>query len=131
MFRIRGTRSAVASALKDLTGREPKLFEPARTTDTGGYTSSKGQGGGLSYNTCGGWGNLGLPFQFFLTAYRPNTGGIRLVSGWGDFAGGYGVGAVEYASLLMVEAQITDADIYSAIRNIQPVATIGWTQIID
>jgi hypothetical protein len=131
MFRIRGTRTAVASVLEDLTGREPRLFEPANTTDTGGYTSSQGLGGGLSYNTCGGWGNLNLPFQFFVTAYRPNSGGIGQVSGWGSAGGGYGVGAVEYASLLMVDAQITDTDVYSAIGDVLPAATIGWTQIID
>ena len=95
MFRVRATRSAVATVLHDLTGRDPALFEPARTTDTGGYTSSNGLGGGLSYNTAGGWGNLSLPFQFFVTAYRPNSGGIAQVSGWGGYAGGYGVGAVE------------------------------------
>jgi hypothetical protein len=131
MFRERATRLAVESVLQDLTGRSPIIFEPTRTTDTGGYTSLSGQGGGFAYNMAGGWGSLELPFQCFLTAYRPNAGGIGQVTGWGNFAAGYGVGAIEYASLGMVQAQVTDADIYSAIKGVLPVATIAWTNIID
>jgi hypothetical protein len=131
MFRERATRSAVESVLQNLTGRAPMIFEPARPTDTGGYTSLAGQGGGIAYNTAGGWGNLNLPFQCFVTAYRPNNGGIGQVTGWGDFAGAYGLGAIEYASLAMVQAQVTDADIYSAIMGVLPAAAIAWTNIID
>ena len=131
MFRERATRRAVESILEDQTGRTPIIFEPARTSDTGGYTSFMGEGGGIAYNAAGGWGNLNLPFQFFVTAYRPNNGGIGEVAGWGDFVGGYGVGAAEYTSLVMVQAQVTDADIYSAITGVLPAATIGWAKIID
>jgi hypothetical protein len=131
MFRERATRSAVESVLQDLTGRAPIIFEPARTTDTGGYASLEGRGGGIAYNAAGGWGNLNLPFQCFVTAYRLNDGGIGQVTGWGGFSGGYGGGAIEYASLAMVQAQVTDADIYLAITGVLPAATIGWTQIID
>jgi len=131
MFRERATRFAVESVLQDLTGRAPIIFEPARTSDTGGYASFTGQGGGIAYNSVGGWGNLSLPFQCFVIAYRPIDGGIGQVSGWGRFAGGYGVGAIEYGSLDMIQAQVTDADIYCAVREILPVATIGWTQIVD
>jgi hypothetical protein len=131
MFRERATRLAVESVLQNLTGRVPVIFESARTTDTGGYTSFAGQGGGIAYNAAGGWGNLNLPFQCFVTAYRPNEGGIGQVTGWGDFAGGYGVGAIEYASLAMVQSQVTDADIYSAIMGVLPAATIAWTNITD
>jgi hypothetical protein len=131
MFPERATRSAVESVLKSLTGRAPIIFEPSRTSDTGGYSSFVGQGGGIAYNTTGGWGNLNLPFQCFVATYRPNDGGIGQVTGWGDFAGGYGGGAIEYASLSMVQAQVTDADIYAAIIGVLPAATIAWTKIID
>ena len=40
-------------------------------------------------------------------------------------------GAIEYASLTMVQAQVTDGDIYHAIAGVLPVATIGWTRITD
>ena len=131
MFRERATRLAVEAVLQGLTERAPIIFEPARTSDTGGYSSFTGRGGGIAYNGAGGWGNLNLPFQCFVTAYRPNGGGIGQVTGWGDFAGGYGVGAVEYASLGMVPAQVTDADIYSAVTGVLPAATIAWTNITD
>ena len=131
MFRERATRLAIESVLQDLTGRAPLIFEPARTSDTGGYASLVGRGGGIAYNTVGGWGNLSLPFQCFVTAYRPIDGGIGQVIGWGGFSGGYGVGTIEYGSLNMIQAQVTDADIYCALVGVLPAAAIGWIRIID
>jgi hypothetical protein len=124
--RERATRAAVVSVLTDLTGRPPVIFEPARTTDTGGYAA-----GGVGWGVAGGWGNLNLPFQCFIAAYRPLGSGIAAVAGWGDGGGGYGTGAVEYASLAMVQGQVTDADINGAIANVLPVSFIGWTAISD
>jgi hypothetical protein len=131
LFRERGTRMAVVSVLQDLTGRPPQIFEPCRPGDTGGYASSTGGGGGVGYGCAGGWGSLTLPFQCFITAYRPIGGGIAMISGWSSSGGAYGQGAIEYATLTMVQAQITDSDIYSAVAGVLPVATIGWTRITD
>ena len=131
LFRERGTRSAIVATLRDLTGRAPLVFEPARTADTGGYTSLSGSGGGAGYGCAGGWGSLVLPFQCFITAYRPIGSGISTVSGWGGPAGGYGRGTIEYASLDMVQGQVTDDDIYAAVAGVLPVAVIGWTSITD
>jgi hypothetical protein len=129
LFRERGTRGAIVAVLHDLTGRAPLVFEPARSTDTGGYGSLAGAGGGVGYGRAGGWGSLTLPFQCFITAYRPVGSGIATISGWGEPAGGYGRGAIEYASLEMVQGQVTDADIYTAVASVLPVAVIGWTRI--
>jgi hypothetical protein len=129
LFRERGTRGAIIAVLQDLTGRAPLVFEPARTTDTGGYASLTGAGGGVGYCRAGGWGSLTVPFQCFITAYRPVGSGIATISGWGGSAGGYGRGAIEYASLDMVQGQVTDADIYTAVAGVLPVAVIGWTRI--
>jgi hypothetical protein len=129
LFRERATRNAVEVVLTELTGRAPTIFEPARATDTGGYSSFGGEGGGVGYNTGGGWGSLSLPFQCFVTAYRPNSGGIAQVAGWCSPAGAYGAGAIEYASLDMVGDQVTDADIYAAVASVMPGATTAWTQI--
>lgn len=129
LLRERGTRAAIVAVLRDLTGRAPAIFEPARTTDTGGYGSLDGGGGGLGYGSVGGWGSLELPFQCFVTAYRPHGSGIAAVAGWGSLAGGYGQGAIEYASLAMVAGQVTDSDIYAAIAGVLPVSAIAWTQI--
>ena len=131
LFRERGTRAAIVSVLLDLTGRAPVVFEPARSSDTGGYASLACAGGGVGYCSAGGWGNLGLPFQCFVTAYRPLGSGIATVCGWGGFAGGYGRGAIEYASLAMVQGQVTDSDIYAAVAGVLPAAAIGWTRITN
>ena len=131
LFRERGTRAAIVSVVQDLTGRPPQIFEPARPGDTGGYASSAGGGGGAGYGCAGGWGSLTLPFQCFVTAYRPISAGIAMISGWSSNGGAYGQGAIEYASLTMVQAQVTDADIYNAVAGVLPVTTIGWTRITD
>ena len=134
LLRERGTRGAVISVLTDLTGRVPRVFEPARTTDTGAYGGLAGAGGALAWGIAGGWGSLNLPFQCFITAYRPTGNGIASVSGWGSALsasgiGAYGIGAIEYGSLDMVQGRVTDADIYQAVTNVMPVASIGWIQI--
>ncbi len=131
LFRERGTRAAIVSVLLDLTGRAPVVFEPARSSDTGGYASLAGAGGGVGYGGAGGWGNLTLPFQCFVTAYRPLGSGIATVCGWGESGGGYGQGAIEYASLAMVQGQVTDTDIYAAVAGVLPVAAIAWTRITN
>ncbi len=134
LLRERGTRGAIVSVLTDLTGRTPRIFEPARATDTGAYGSLAGAGGGLGWGIAGGWGNLDLPFQCFVTAYRPSGSGIASVAGWGGDpiatgTGAYGIGAIEYASLDMVQGHVTDAEIYRAVAAVMPAASTGWTQI--
>lgn len=129
LFRERGTRGAIIAELHDLTGRVPNVFEPARPTDTGGYGSLTAADTGLAYGAAGGWGDLGMPFQCFIAAYRPIGIGIAAVTGWGSPMGGYGQGTIEYGSLAMLEGQVTDDDIYAAIAGVLPVATIGWTSI--
>ena len=131
LLRERGTRNAVISVLQDLTNRPPAIFEPGLTSDTGGYGGVPDAGGGIGYGAGGGWGSLDLPFQCFVTAYRPVGSGISFVSGWGDSDGGYGTGAIEYASLSMVQGRVTDADIYAALASVMPVATIAWACITD
>ncbi len=128
MLRPRATRAALTGELTNLTGRTPIVFEPARPADTGSY------GKALAYNFAGGWGSLRLPFQIFVTAYRPLGKGVPLVGGWGRIpagaaAGGWNSGAIEYASLAMIQSQITDADINTAIATTVPVAVTAWTRI--
>jgi hypothetical protein len=125
LLRERGTRGAISAVLRDLTGRAPVIFEPARIADTGAYGVATG------YGAAGAWGSLSLPYQCFVTAFRPHGNGIAQVSGWGAPAGGYGGGALEYASLGMVQGQVTDADINAAIAGVLPVATIAWTRITN
>lgn len=129
--RERGTRSAVASVLQDLTGHAPTIFEPSRATDTGGWGGAGAAAMGLAYGAAGGWGSLVLPFQFFITAYRPSGQGVPEVGGWGTSAGGYGRGAIEYAAASSFESGVSDMAINAAIAGVLPVATIAWTQITN
>jgi hypothetical protein len=131
IFREHGTRAAITSILEDLTARTPAIFEPARVTDTGGYGSVGGDGTGFAYGLAGAWGNLELPFQCCVTAYRGVAGAIADVNGYGDNCGGYGVGASEYASLTMIQGPVTDADICAAVARVMPVAAIAWLAIAD
>jgi hypothetical protein len=120
LLRPRATRSALILALTQLTGRAPVIFEPSLASDTGGYCL-----GGVGYAVAGGWGNLGLPFQAFITAYRPSASGIALLAGYGS--GGVPV----YGSLSMEPTQILDANIYAEIAAVLPAATIAWARISD
>ena len=129
LFRERATRAAINAALTDLTGRAPIIFEPSRPTDTGAYGSAHSTAVGLAYGVTGAWGSLALPFQCFVTAFRPNGSGVALVAGWGTPAGAYGVGAIQYATPAMIEGQVTDAEIAARVAAIMPTASISWINI--
>lgn len=126
MFRERGTRAALAAALKALTGRTPKIVEVLRPADTGSY------GGPLcGYGVAGAYGSMLMPYECFVQAYRAPGVGIPLVAGYGISTFGYGVTTArgEYATISMMQGQVLDADIYAAIESVRPEATNVWTAI--
>ncbi len=125
LLRERGTRAALTSVLTDLTGRAPAIFESARPADTGAWNGVNG------YGMAGGWGSLALPFQCLVLAHRPQGAGIASVAGYATSAAGYGLGPVEYASLAMLQGQVTDADIYAAAASVMPACGIAWMQITN
>lgn len=129
LMRDRGTRATIMSVLDDLTGREPVVFEPANPSDTGGWGTTGALHTGLSYGNAGGWGSLSLPFQCFVTAYRPLTEGIAFVGGWATSAGGYGFGSLEYADLSLMAPVVGDSEIFAAVASVMPTAAIAWTRI--
>jgi hypothetical protein len=122
-LRERGTRPALLAVLTDLTGQTPIIFEPTRPADTGAWN------GPLGYGAAGGWGNMNLPFQFFLTAFRAQGSGVAIVAGYGTGQGCYGGGTIQYANLAMLTGQITDQDLRNAVTSILPVATTAWIRI--
>lgn len=135
LLQPKGTRAAIIANLTALTGRVPDVFEPSLASDTGGYGSTgMTVGTGLAYNAAGGYGSLALPFQGFITAYRHVGGGVANVAGYylgsGWAGGGYGVGAIEYASPSMVRAAITDTDMLNTVNTTRPAATIAWINIV-
>ena len=118
LFRERGTRAAIVEVLADLTGRPPLIFEPARAVDTGAWSTAS-----MGYGVAGAWGSLNLPYQCFVTAYRPIGSGIATVGGYST------AGVHEYADLAWVVVPVSDAEIYDAIASVMPAATIAWTRI--
>jgi hypothetical protein len=114
------TRNALSAALTELTGVVPTIFEPARPADTGAYA-----GPGLAYGAAGGWGNLSLPFQVFVTAQRPPPLGISTIAGYGT------PGPLARASSSQSGSAVSDTDIYAAITSVLPTASTAWTSITN
>jgi hypothetical protein len=127
LFRERATRKAVIQVLTTLTGRAPLIVEPRRPADTGGYSIPTS-----GYGVAGAYGSLLLPYQAFVTAYRPIGSGIPFVAGYSSTPSGYSVPSRgEYASLSMVINAVTDADIYAAVASVIPAGTITWLRIVS
>lgn len=126
LFRRRCTRPAVIKVLQDLTGRTPTIFEFRRAADTGAYGAPN-----IGYGVAGGYGSRHLPWQAFITAYRPIGSGIPNVAGYGVSVAGYGVttSQSEYASLAMIAQTVPDADIYAAVNSVRPICAKLWTRI--
>jgi len=120
----RATRAAVVTALANLTGRTPAIFEPLNASDTGGYNA-----GTLGYGVAGGYGCSSLPFQFFVTAYRPNATLVSHAGGYGVGPGGYDTAPMFYASMENVSGAVSDADIYAAAASVLPAASIAWMNL--
>jgi hypothetical protein len=120
----RATRQALAAALENLTGRTPTIFEPLNAIDTGGYGA-----GPLGYNVAGGYGCEELPFQFFVTAFRPNASPVSNAGGYSVGPGGYATAPMFYADLADVPGAITDTDIFAAAAAVLPTAYTAWMNI--
>lgn len=119
----RATRAGLIQALQTLTGRTPKIFEPLNAADTGGYNMN------LGYNSAGGYGSMNLPYQFFVTAYRPNDLPISNAGGYNDGPGGYGTGLLAYATTEEFAGNIGDDEIYASVAAVIPASCIAWTNI--
>ncbi|MDR3520439.1 MAG: hypothetical protein P4L54_02370 [Acidocella sp.] len=120
----RATRAGLVLALENETGRTPVIFEPLNAADTGGYNSYT-----LGYGTVGGYGSANLPFQFFVSAFRPNASPISNAGGYNGGPGGYGILPMFYANISDIPGVVTDADIYAAAAAVLPVATTAWINI--
>ena len=127
--RERCTRLAISKAIVDLTGKKPLIFEAANCGDTGGYGSITADSvAGVGYNIAGGWGNLNLPFQVFLTVSYPKGNGIAALPGWcasafGFFAVSSGYGA---ASI-----NVSNDDICRAVLGVLPAGVTSWIRNVD
>ena len=136
MFPPLQTRAAIKQSLTTLTGRSPKIFEPTNPADTGAYNTGYLGYGGPGAVGAGGYGCVSVPFEGFVTAYRQTQGGIPSVGGYGAAGmmpayapGGYGAGALEYATLSMGGAQTLDSQIYATVASTQAAGVTAWTLI--
>lgn len=128
LLRERGTRHAVVSALHELTGRRPALFEPRHPSDTGAYGDpSNPSPRALAYGLQGGWGSLSHPYQCFITAFRPLGAGTAPGFGWGG--GAYNIGHMAYADQSIHKGRVSDDDIMTAIQANLPLGTVAWLRI--
>jgi hypothetical protein len=70
LLRPRVTRQGMITTLTLLTGRAPRVFEPKRPMDTGGWGGNPFGG----YGVAGGYSNPAIqPFQAMIVAYRGNN----------------------------------------------------------
>ena len=126
------TRAGLTARLLALTGRAPVIFEQFNPGSTGALGN-----GTLALGAAGGLGNLELPFQEFVTAYRASgsasgagvAGLMGLYPGSGPAYGGLGHGAEALTNATLYAGQVTDADIYAAIAAQIPAGNIAWTRI--
>ncbi|UIN28741.1 hypothetical protein LZ757_04455 [Xylella fastidiosa subsp. morus] len=125
LFREQATRNGLVKVLTALTGRAPRILEPQRPLDTGSYGGPL-----LGYSLAGGYGSMLLPYQAFVTAFRPAGTGIPYVASYGTPNGGYGQASqAELASIRIIQDAVSDADIYATIDSVKPAGTIVWTHI--
>jgi len=134
LLRDAATRSAINAGILDLCGSEPWIFEPARCSDTGAYGTSGGGADipytGLAYGVTGGWGNLNLPLQFFVSIKRPAAPGVAMLAGYGTSAGAYGNGSISYVNVSGLPGRISDDDIRSTLLSLLPLNAVAWLQIV-
>lgn len=127
MFRRRNTRPAMISALKDLTGFEPRIFEPARPQDTGGI----GIAGGMGIGVSGAIGTIGQPGEVYIDVYRTPEAGIANVAGIGMSVGGIGVASrLVISDLSQVRGALTDEDIRAAVVATRAEGIRVWMRVL-
>jgi hypothetical protein len=134
LLREAGTRRALKVFVLDICGSEPRIFEPAYCSDTGAYGAFTPGAGcpcfGLAYGVTGGWGNLNLPYQFFISIKRPASPGVAMLAGYGISTGAFGSGSISYVDLAQLPGQVTDEDIRSGLLCLLPVNAVAWLQIL-
>lgn len=114
------TRGNMSRVLTLLTGKTPAIFEPSNTTDSGGWD------GYFYWDIDGGWGDP-LPYQSFITVYRPSQALVSLAE-WDAWRFTWDVQA--YWSDASPNA-ITDAALIAAVESTRALGTIVWMRIAD
>ena len=77
----------------------------------------------------GGYGNMKLPGQAFMTVTRSTPSGIPSVGGYSNNIAGWGLGAIEYAGSWLALVGVTNALIYKLINLTKPTGSLMWVAI--
>lgn len=122
LLRPRATRNGLDQVLYDLTGRHPLIIEPARFPDVEAY--------GHFYYGQAAYGNLHLPYQAFVTAYRPKIAGVGYLLGYNTAGWGYGTAtASAYVDSGSALESVSDADLQAAVNSVKPVGSTIWMNV--
>lgn len=113
------TRADMSKVLTLITGRAPSIFEPSNTTDSGGWDDS------IYWDISGNMGDP-MPYQAFVTAYRPVGGQVDL----GEWDSRMYFDIAGYFSDSSPNA-ITDAAIIAAVESTRALGTLIWMRIAD
>lgn len=115
------TRANMSAVLTLITGRVPTIFEPSNTADSGGWD------GAFYWDTgVGKWG-APMPYQSFVTAYRP-LGGAQSLAEWDTYRfswDSYGAWSDDPVTA------ITDAAIIAAVESTRMTGTVVWLRIAN
>ena len=113
-------RGDMSRVLTLITGRTPVIFEPSNTSDSMGYD------GGAYYDisTAGAYGDP-LPYQAFITVYRPNSGQLSALGYYDSFLASFdSYGAYSESS------GFPDSILIAAVEATKPVGTLIWMRIL-
>jgi hypothetical protein len=115
------TRGNMSAVLTLVTGRTPDIFEPSRTDDSGGWDGTFYWDTGI-----GKWG-APMPYQSFVTAYRPLTNAQSLgeLDSWRWMYDAYGAWSDSPVT------ELTDAAIFAAVESTKMLGTVVWLRIAD
>jgi len=115
------TRANMSAVLALITGRTPDIFEPSNTNDSGGWD------GAFYWDTgVGKWGDP-MPYQSFVTVYRPLTNAQSLgeLDSWRWSWDSYGAWSDQQIT------SVTDAAIIAAVESTRMTGSIVWMRILD
>ncbi|WP_430229408.1 hypothetical protein [Paraburkholderia tropica] len=124
IFSAKGTRPAMETALTNLTGRAPIIFEPSRPLDSGCMGANTGVN---SFFGVARFGSLAAPYGALITAYRPLVSGgsagaaYNNAPTWSAYHAPTSHGY--FGSLADETTAATDADILAAINATRPIGT--------
>lgn len=119
VLRERNTRGAIDSAVFDITGRHPHVFEGFHSPTCGGYGTPA-----LAFGAAGRYGSRLAPFHVIVTTQAPVPYSIPNRGGWGSGTGGYGVGNFSFVDdSQLVGTGATKADIVAAIDRVRAAGT--------